>query len=193
MNRTRSFLLALTVPLMASAVAVNTSGVVVGGAVVGNVAPETRLSAWVVTPFGQPVQLLAETALAGDTFRLTLPDTAPQDRLRVPVDERTAWPGLVDFAGASVQARAAELKFFTYRDANGNGKRDEAEPLREVRLNAGKGELFMVWATPDVSVRGGGGYEANLKSGWNALVVEVRRPVRIAPYTGQPLQINVGR
>lgn len=189
MKRTLLFLLALTVP----AAALSAGALSVSGAVVGSAPADTRLSAWVVTPFGQPVQPLADTALTGNTFRLNVPDTAPQERLRAPVDERTAWPGLVDFAGASVQARAAELKFFTYRDANANGKRDEAEPLREVRLNAGKGELFVVWATPDVTVRGGGGYEAALKTGWNALIVEVRRPVRITPYTDQPLQINVSR
>lgn len=190
MTRTLAFVLALSASVLAAA---QGAAISVGGTVLGDVPPGTRLSAWVVTPFGQPVQLLADAPLGGDTFRLTLPDAAPQERLRAPVDERTAWPGLVDFAGASVQARAAELKFFTYRDANANSRRDEAEPLREVRLNAGKGELFVVWATPDVSVRGGGGYEANLNTGWNALIVEVRRPVRIAPYAGQTLQINVVR
>ena len=166
---------------------------VVQGVAQGDLPPDSRLGVWAVTPFGQPLQLLADAPVQGGRFALTLPSAAPAERLQFAVDERTSWPGLVNFAGTSVPLRAAELKFFLYRDANGNGVRDDGEALREVRPSVGKGELFVVWAARAATVSGAGGYEAELQAGWNTLVVEVRRPVRVQPYGGAPVQISLGR
>ena len=190
MKRAVAFLLTLFAPLLAG-----TAGAagVVRGVVEGDVAPDSRLGVWAVSPFGQPLQQLADAPLQGGKFALTLPGAAPAERLQFAVDERTSWPGLVNFAGTSVPLRAAELKFFLYRDANGNGVRDDGEALREVRPSVGKGELFVVWAARAATVKGAGGYEADLQAGWNTLVVEVRRPVRVQPYAGAPVQINLGR
>ncbi|WP_414656853.1 hypothetical protein ACINK0_12105 [Deinococcus sp. VB343] len=188
MKRAMSFLLALSAPLWARAGAVSVSG-----AVAGEAAPETRLAAWAVSPFGQPLQALADSALTADRFALTLPDAAPAERLRFAVGERTSWPGLVDFAGASAPVSATEVKFFVYQDANRNGVRDEGETLREVRLNAGKSDLFVVWSSAAVTVRGGGGYQADLKAGWNVMTVELRKSVKVAPYAGGPLQLDLNR
>ena len=204
MKRAVSFLLALSAPLLAGAAGAEAvggplsggpllSGPLLSGTVEGNVAPGSRLGAWAVSPFGQPLQPLADVPVQGGKFTLTLPGAAPAERLRFAVGERTSWPGLVDFAGTSVPLTATELKFFLYRDANGNGQRDEGEALREVRPSVGKGELFVVWAAGPGTVTGAGGYEAELQAGWNTLVVEVRRPVRVQPYGGAPVQINLGR
>lgn len=188
--------------LLGAASAVTLTGQGTGG---GGAAAGQRLSAWLVTPFGQPVQSLADTALGAGDFSLILPEEAPPARLLTPVDNRVSWPGLVDFVGSSAPASAAEVKFFVYRDANANGKRDEGEALREVRLGTGgsgsagkagegrgggKGELFVIWASAATTVRGSGGYLAELRSGWNLLSVEVRNPVRVTPSAGKDLDLR---
>lgn len=160
---------------------------------VSDLAPETRLSVWAINPAGQPLHSLADISLTGH-FKLSWPDTAPAATLQFPVNERTAWPGLVDFAGSSAPLQATELKFFTYQDANKNGQRDDSEALREVRLSSGKGsELFIVWASQVASVKGGGGYQADLKAGWNLLKVEMRKGVKVSPYGDAPLRLDLSR
>ena len=192
MKRAVAFLLTLSAPLLAGTAGAATVGVV-RGTVAGDTALDTRIGVWAVSPFGQPLQQLADAPLQDGKFALILPTAAPAERLQFAVGERTSWPGLVDFAGTSVPLRATELKFFLYRDSNGNGQRDEGEALREVRPSVGKGELFVVWAATPATVNGAGGYQADLQAGWNTLVVEVRRPVRVQPYSGANVDINLGR
>ena len=136
MKRAVAFLLTLSAPLLAGAAG---AAGVVRGTVAGDTAPDTRIGAWAVSPFGQPLQQLADAPLQDGKFALTLPNAAPAERLQFAVGERTSWPGLVDFAGTSVPLRATELKFFLYRDSNGNGQRDEGEALREVRPSGSPG------------------------------------------------------
>jgi hypothetical protein len=164
------------------------------GTVQGEVTPDTRLGGWAVTPFGQPVQELVSAPVTGVRFTLSLPDAAPPIRAQVPVDDRLSWPGLIDLTRVSAPAQAAELKFYLYRDTNGNGSRDDGEPLREVRLNVGRGGVFVVWASAATTITGSREYQAALERGWNALVVEVRNTVRVQPYTPQTsVQIDLGR
>lgn len=170
--------------------AVNLGGTAVA---VSDLAPDTRLSVWAVNPAGQPLQPLADTELTGN-FKLGWPDNAPAAALQFPVNERTAWPGLVDFAGSSVPLQATELKFFTYQDINKNGQRDGSEALREVRLSSGKGsELFVVWTSQAASVKGGGGYQADLKAGWNLLKVEMRKGIKVSPFGDALLRLDLSR
>ena len=164
------------------------------GTVQGEVTPDTRLGGWAVTPFGQPVQELVSTPVTGGRFSLALPDAAPPARAQVPLDDRLSWPGLIDLTRVSVPAQVAELKFYLYRDLNGDGSRDDSEPLREVRLNAGRGGVFVVWSSAATRVTGSREYAADLSRGWNALVVDVRATVRVQPYAPQtPVQIDLGR
>lgn len=172
----KCFLALSTLLLAASASAIS-----IAGSVQGNTPADLRVSAWAVTPFGQPVTELVSAPLKGKTFTLELPDAAPPARALVPVDNRVSWPGLIDFGKASAPAQAAELKLFTYRDANGDGKRQDNEPLKEVRAQVGKGELFVVWASTPVTVTASRNYAANLKKGWNVLTVEVRGSVVVKP------------
>lgn len=168
-------------------IAAQASAIGIAGTLQGNAPADLRLSAWAVTAFGQPVAELASVPLQGKTFTLDLPDTAPPARALVPVDNRLSWPGLIDFGKASAPAQAAELKLFTYLDANRDGKRQDSEPLREVRAQAGKGELFVVWASAPVTVTASRNYAADLKKGWNVLTVEVRGSVSV-----KPLEANAG-
>ncbi|WP_291426503.1 hypothetical protein [Deinococcus sp.] len=163
------------------------------GTVGGAVTPDTRLSAWTVKTNGQPAEELGGAGIKDSQFTLTLPAVLPSSENLRPVDSRISWPGIVDFEKASAPAQVAELRFYTYRDQNANGVRDENEALREVRLNTGKGVVFVVWASNDVVVSGSKGYQASLKQGWNALEVEVRSSVSVRPLEAKtPLSTNLG-
>ncbi len=151
------------------------------GQLEGSVSPETRLSGWVVKGSGQPVQELVSTPVKDGSFTLSLPEGAPPAPVQLPLDSRISWPGLMDFGKATATAQAAEMKFFLYRDANGNGHRDENEAMREVRLNAGRSFVFVVWASTPVTVTGSNGYAASLEQGWNALTVDIRSSVSVKP------------
>ena len=186
----KSRVLALSALLLAAPA----SAIGIAGSVQGTAPADLRVSAWAVTPFGQPVAELVSAPVTGKSFRLDLPDDAPPARALVPVDNRLSWPGLIDFQKASASAQAAELKLFTYRDANGDGKRQDNEPLREVRAQVGKGELFMVWASAPVTVTASRNYSADLKKGWNVMTVEVRGSVAVkALDTKTGLTLNLGQ
>lgn len=182
-------LLALSTLLFAA----HAAAISITGAVQGSAPADLRLSAWAVTPFGQPVAELSSVPLKGSQFTLVIPDDAPPARALTAVDNRLSWPGLIDFQKASASAQAAELKLFTYRDTNGDGKRQDNEALREVRAQVGKGELFVVWASQTVTVTASRNYQADLKKGWNVLQVEVRGNVTVKPIDEKtPLKIDLG-
>ncbi|WP_135227645.1 hypothetical protein [Deinococcus fonticola] len=173
----KSRLLALSTLLLAA----SASAISIAGSVQGSAPADLRVSAWAVTAFGQPVAELVSAPVNGKTFQLVLPESAPPARALVPVDNRLSWPGLIDFGKATASAQAAELKLFTYRDVNGDGKRQENEPLKEVRAQVGKGELFVVWASAPVTVTASRNYSADLNKGWNVMMVEVRGAVVVKP------------
>lgn len=155
----------------------------VTGKVEGSVPTGTRVSGWAVSASGQPVQEIVSVPVNGGAFRLDIPEAAPSFRAQTALSsQNVAWPGVLDPVTVSAETQTAELKFFTYRDANRNGQHDEGEALREVTLNVGSGSLFVVWVNSDVTVKASRGYQAALGRGWNAFVVEVGRAVKVAPF-----------
>lgn len=183
------FLATATLLLAAQAAAISVSG-----AVQGSVSADLRLSAWAVTAFGQPVEELASAPIKDGKFTLNIPDDAPPARAQVPVDNRISWPGLIDFSKSSAPAQAAELKLFVYRDTNRDGVRQDNEALREVRVQAGKGELFIVWASAPVTVTASRNYQADLKKGWNVFQVNVRGAVSVKDLDSKTeLKIDLGQ
>jgi len=168
----------------------------VTGSVQGSVPGDTRLSGWAVSASGQPVQEIVSVPVNAGRFRLELPPAAPSFRAQTALNAaNVAWPGVLDPVSVSAQPQTAELKFFTYRDTNRSGQRDEGEPLREVSLNTARGSLFVVWVNADVTVRASRGYEVALKRGWSAYVVEVARAVKVAPFVDgvATVSIDLGR
>lgn len=146
--------------------------------------PASRIGAFAVTPYGQPVQEMASASVEAGRFRLEVPAGPPSDRAQTSLTPRTvSWPGVIDPVVVSGEAQTSELKFFAYRDVNDSGRHDAAELLREVTPHVGKSTLFVVWVNTEVTVRAGKGYEATLKRGWNAFVVDVGRGVRVQPFT----------
>ncbi len=177
----RRFLLPLTLGLSVAPA----SALTVTGVVQGSVGPETRIAGFAVTPFGQPVQELVSTAIDGGKFRLDLPTAVPPARaLAVLTPQNVSWPGVIDPVQVSAAVQAGELKFFVYRDQNGNARRDENEPLREVMPMVGKATLFLPWVSADVMVTANKGYQAALQKGWNVFLVDVGRTVHVRPFDG---------
>lgn len=183
--------------LLAAAFLASSGGALtVTGRVEGSVPAETRVSGWAVSASGQPVQEIVSVPVNGGQFRLEVPPAAPIFRAQTALNpQNVTWPGVLDPVTVSAQSQTAELKFFTYRDANRNGQRDEGETLREVNLNAGRGSLFIVWVNSDVAVRASRGYDVALKRGWNAFLVEVGRAVKVAPFKEgvAAVTLNLGR
>ncbi|MBI0445849.1 hypothetical protein [Deinococcus sp. DB0503] len=183
--------------LLAAALLAGTGGALtVTGSVTGSVPDGTRVSGWAVSASGQPVQEIVSVPVSGGQFRLEIPTTAPSFRAQTALKaQNIAWPGVLDPVAVSAETQTAELKFFSYRDLNHNGQHDEGEPLREVTVNAGRGTLFVVWVNSDVTVRASRGYEATLKRGWNAFIVEVGRAVNITPFVDGSVEVtlNLGR
>ena len=168
-------------PLTILTLLAQASALTLSGQVTGTVAPDTRLGGWAVRGAGQPIAELTSAAIKGGSFSLELPASVPPAQAQLPIDNRISWPGLVDFGKTTAPAQAAEMKFFLYRDTNGNGQHDENEAMREVRLNTGRSFVFVVWASSNVGVTGSNGYDAQLQKGWNALAVDVRSSVSVKP------------
>lgn len=176
MKRRCLFLLAL------SLLAAPASALTLTGTVQGSVAPQTRVGGFAVTPFGQPVLELVSAPVAAGQFQLDLPVAAPPARAQATLSsQNVAWPGVIDPVQVSAAAQAGELKLFVYRDQNGNARHDDGEALREVTPLVGKATLFLPWVSADVTVSADKGYQAALKKGWNALLVEVGRAVTVRP------------
>ncbi|MEF2279524.1 hypothetical protein V3W47_14575 [Deinococcus sp. YIM 134068] len=188
--------LSALLPLAAALLASSAGALTVTGRVAGSVSPDTRVGAWAVSASGQPVQELASVAVTDGRFRLGVPDAAPPARAQTALNaQNVAWPGVLDPVSVSAPAQAAELKFFTYRDVNRSGGRDEGETLNEATATTARGNLFVVWVSADVTVKANRGYEAALKRGWNALLVEVARAVRVSPFADGAVDVtlNAGR
>lgn len=150
------------------------------GTVTGNFAPQTRISAWVVSSAGQPVQELASSALQGGKFSLQIPADAPPAKLQKSLNAQSlVWPGMVAPVSISGAAQVAEVKFYTYKDANANAVRDSTEALQEELLNVGRNSLFIVWSSGPLTVQANKGYNAKLLTGWNALSIEVGKTVTV--------------
>ncbi|UBV43805.1 hypothetical protein LAJ19_06215 [Deinococcus taeanensis] len=167
----------------------------VAGSVEGSVPPDLRVAGVVVSPFGQVIQEVASVPVTQGRFTLELPSAAPSARAQaVLTPQNVTWPGVIDPVQVSAQAQVAELKFFTYRDVNNNGRRDENEALREVTAQVRGASLFVVWVNTDVTVTASKGFQAPLRRGWNAFLLDVGRVVKVQPFADSTVvTVRVGR
>ncbi len=158
------------------------------GMVEGTTADDVRISGFVVSSFGQPVQELLSVTVKNGKFKLEIPASAPNEKApnekvqMALIPQNISWTGVIDPVTVSKEAKGAELKFFSYHDVNKNNSRDDNEPLREITLNVGRASLFVEWVNIDVQVTANKGYQAFFKKGWNALLVEVGRTVNVQPF-----------
>ena len=155
-------------------------GLAISGTVSGNVPAQARVGGFVVDASGTPVAELVSVAVTGGRFVLELPSiTPPGGSLSTLRPDSVFWPGLLEPVTVTGQASTADLKFYVYGDRNGNGRRDELETLQESVAFVGKSLLVVSYATGAAQVNAARGFQANLKPGWNGLLIDVGKAVRV--------------
>ena len=170
--------------LSALLLAALTSGTVaalsVGGTVTGNVPAGARVGGFVVDSGGAPIAELVSVPVNAGKFTLELPSVTPPVRGVVPLrPDAIFWPGVLEPVNVVGQVNTADLRFYIYADGNGNGRRDDSEALLETVPFAGKSALVVAYASGDAAITAARGFSANLKSGWNGLLIEVGKVVKV--------------
>lgn len=151
-----------------------------------------RLGLFLVGTSGKPQAEVVSAPINGGTFSLTLPEAAPPAAGQFPLRrENIAWPGVFDPVSVSREVAAAELRAYVYADANGDGRYEAGEPSFEAPLQAGRDAVVLVWVDADTRVQAARGFDVSLKRGWNALSITPGKAVKVGPYTGAPLTLNV--
>jgi hypothetical protein len=161
------------------------SGLAVSGTVSGSLPPQARVSGYIIDPAGSPVsELVSVPVTTGGKFTLELPSVLPPQRALSPLRaDSLFWPGVLEPVNVTGQANSAELRFYVYGDRNGNGRRDEGEALQEAVPFVGKSVLVVTFASAPVQIGAARGFQASLKPGWNGLVIEVGRAVKVTQPT----------
>jgi hypothetical protein len=163
------------------------SGLAVSGTVSGSVPPQARVSGYIIDTSGSPVSELVSVPLTGGKFSLELPSVLPPQRALSPLRaDSLFWPGVLEPVNVTGQANSAELRFYVYGDSNGNGRRDAGEALQEAVPFVGKSVVVITFASAPVQIGAARGFQASLKPGWNGLVIEVGRAVKVT----QPAAVN---
>lgn len=157
------------------------TGLAVSGTVSGNVPAQARVGGFVVDGSGNPVAELVSVAVTGGRFSLELPSiTPPGGSISTLRPDSIFWPGLLEPVTVTGQASTADLKFYVYNDKNGNGRRDDTETLQESVAFVGKSLLVVSYATGAAQINAAHGFQANLKPGWNGLLIEVGKTVKVS-------------
>ncbi|MFC4453177.1 hypothetical protein [Deinococcus sonorensis] len=185
-------------PLLALLLAATTSGAAalsVSGTVTGSPPPQARVAGFVLDPAGQPGAEVVSVPVQDGRFSLDLPDVAPPGRYLSSLrPDAIAWPGVLEPITVSGEASIADLRLYVYADRNGNGRYDSGEGLQEAVPVVGRATLVLSWASTDARVNAARGFSATLGRGWNGLLVEVGRTVKVAP-AGRTVNVTltVGR
>lgn len=182
MNKTLlALLLATSTSLCAAQAGGPLSGLSVSGKVAGSVPPQARVAGFVLDGSGNPFSELVSVPVNGDgRFSLELPSVLPpQKALSALRSDSIFWPGLLEPVNVSGQVSAADLRFYIYADSNGNGRRDSGESLQEAVPFVGRSVLVVSFASGAARVTAARGFQADLKAGWNGLLIEVGRTVKV--------------
>ena len=169
---------------LALLLAAQTSGVAsalsVAGTVTGGVPAAARVGGFVVDSSGTPLAELVSVPVVGGRFALEIPSVTPPVRaLSALRADAVFWPGVLEPVNVSSQVNTADLRFYIYADSNGNGRRDDNEVLLETVPFAGKASLVVAYASGDAQVTAPRGFVTTLRAGWNALLIEVGKVVRV--------------
>ena len=152
----------------------------VSGTVGGSVPTQSRVGGFLVDGSGTPLQEIASVPISGGRFSLSLPDGTPAARAFYPLrPDLIVWPGVLEPVTVSAPANVADLRLYVYVDRNGNGRRDPAEPLLEAPPQVGRALVQLSYASTGVRVSAARGYDVTLVPGWNGLLVEVGRSLRV--------------
>ncbi|GGJ62026.1 hypothetical protein GCM10008939_02300 [Deinococcus aquiradiocola] len=175
-----ALLLAATTSLTAAQSGGTLNGLTVSGTVSGPLPAQARIGGFTMDPGGQPVSELASVPVTGSRFSIDLPSVLPPQRTLVQLrPDAIFWPGVLEPVTVQGQASIAELRFYVYGDGNGNGRRDDTEGLQETSAFVGKSVLVVSFASSASQVGAARGFQANLKPGWNGLLIDVGRAVKV--------------
>ena len=156
------------------------SGLALSGTVSGALPAQARVGGFAIDSSGAPVAELSSVPVSGGKFALEIPSVLPPQRALSQLRADTIfWPGVLEPVSVTGQVSAAELRFYVYQDGNGNGRRDDTEALQEAAPFVGKAVLFVSFASGPAQVSAARGFQANLKAGWNGLLIEVGRAVKV--------------
>ncbi len=156
------------------------AGLALSGTVSGALPAQARVGGFALGSDGAPVAELSSVPVNGGRFALEIPSVLPPQRALSQLRADTIfWPGVLEPVSVTGQVSAAELRFYVYQDGNGNGRRDDSEPLQEAAPFVGKAVLFVSFASGPAQVNAARGFQANLKAGWNGLLIEVGRAVKV--------------
>ncbi|WP_424949282.1 hypothetical protein [Deinococcus sp.] len=156
------------------------AGLAVSGTVSGSVPAQARVGGFVLDSSGAPVSELVSVPVNGGRFILELPSVTPPQRSLSPLrPDGIFWPGVLEPITVTGQASSADLRFYVYGDGNGNGRRDETEALQEAVPFVGKAVLVVSYSSAVAQVNAARGFQANLKAGWNGLLIEVGKVVKV--------------
>ncbi|WP_425148105.1 hypothetical protein [Deinococcus sp.] len=167
--------------LLVAALISGTAGALsVSGTVTGNVPAAARVGGFVTSSTGTPLAELVSVPVTGGKFSLEVPSvTPPVGGLAVLRADTVYWPGVLEPVNVSGQATSADLHFYVYADGNGNGRRDDNETLLEAVPFVGKSALVVSYASGPVTVTAARGFAATLGAGWNGLLIEVGKAVKV--------------
>ena len=178
---TKTLLALLLAATTSFASAQSSAGLAISGTVSGSVPANARVGESVVDSSGTPVAELVSVPVTNGHFALELPgSTPPAGTLPALRADSIFWPGLLEPVRVSGQASTAELKLYVYSDRNGNGRYENTEPLLEPVAFVGKSRLVVSYATVAAQVSAAHGFQANLNAGWNGLLIEVGKTVRVS-------------
>lgn len=181
MNKTLLALVLATIPSFATSQgAAPLGGLAVSGTVSGEIPAQARVAGFVLDSSGSPFSELVSVPLNAGRFTLELPSVLPpQKALSALRGDSVFWPGLLEPVNVTGQVSAADLRFYVYSDSNGNGRRDPAEVLREAVPFVGRSVLVVSFSSGAAQVNAARGFQVSLKAGWNGLLIEVGRTVKV--------------
>ncbi len=181
MNKTLlALLLATSTSLCAAQAGGPLGGLSVSGRVAGSVPPQARVAGFVLDGSGTPFSELVSVPVNDGKFSLDLPSVLPpQKALSALRGDSIFWPGLLEPVNVNGQVSAADLRFYIYADSNGNGRRDAGDTLQEAVPFVGRSVLVVSFASGAAQVKAPRGFQADLKAGWNGLLIDVGRTVKV--------------
>jgi hypothetical protein len=157
------------------------AGLAVAGSVGGSVPSKARVGGFVLDGSSNPTAELVSVPVNNGKFNLELPSVVPPGRTLAPLRASSVfWPGVLEPVTVSGQVSTADLRFYVYGDANGNGRRDDSEALQEAVPFVGKAVLVVSFSSGAAQVSAARGFQANLKAGWNGLLIEVGKAVKVS-------------
>lgn len=158
-------------------------GLTLTGTVTGRVPAQARVGEFVGDLGRRSLTELASAPVtAGGAFSLTLAPGTPPARAQAPLRaSEIGWPGVLEPVNVVGRASTSDLFLMVYSDANGNGRRDDDEPLLETPPTVGRAALLLTWMDGPAQVLAARGFEARFQGGLNAQLIEVGRAMRVTP------------